>query len=214
MERESYTKAFALRKLRAVTGVVPLGVFLLEYLWTSVRVLRHDRAFLADDPSPALLFVEIFVVLLPLAFHVASPVAPPFQRLRRATGLIALAFVGFYLWELHGQKLVRGLTNEAFYDALAGRLSSTTSGLPLWAIVYLVGIGATVFHFALGVAGFAAAWGTPTTAESEARASWVSAALGALLFCMGASTILSFATGSRFGLAADNTPSDVPCPPK
>jgi succinate dehydrogenase / fumarate reductase cytochrome b subunit len=216
MERESYTKAIALRKLHALSGVVPLGVFLVEYLWSSARVLRNDRTFSVDGPSRWLPFLEIAVILLPLAFHVlysSHVLSEP--RSRRVTGFAALAFVGLYLWELRGQQLVHGLANDAFYDVLAGRLSSTTSGLPLWALVYLVGVGATVFHFASGVAGFSAAWGNATeTSPAQARASWVPLALGVVLFCMGANTVLSFATGSRFGLAADNTPSDGPCPPK
>ncbi|MDB4994979.1 MAG: sdhA [Myxococcaceae bacterium] len=217
MERESYTKAFALRKLHALSGVVPLGVFLVEYLWSSARALKNDRSFSADGPSLFLPVLEIVVVLLPLAFHVlySSQVLSE-TRLRRASGFVALAFVGFYLWELRGQKLVHGLANDAFYDTLAGRLSSTTAGLPLWAVVYLVGVAAVVFHFASGLAGVLAAWGTPTAEPppAGARASWVPLALGVVLFCMGANTVLSFATGSRFGLAAGNTPSDGTCPPK
>ena len=222
MERESYTKAFALRKLHALSGVVPLGVFLVEYLWGSARALRNARSSSVDGTSLFIPVLEIVVVLLPLAFHVlyASQVLSEPRtrraRLRRASGFVALAFVGFYLWELRGQRLLYGLTNDAFYDGLAGRLSSTTAGLPLWAVAYLLGVAAVVFHFASGVSGALAAWGTPTTEPPRAGAppSWVPLALGVVLFGLGANTVLSFATGSRFGLAADNTPSDGPCPPK
>ncbi len=159
MERESYTKAFVLRKLHALSGVVPLGVFLVEYLWSCARVLRSDRAFATDGQSLLLPVIEIVVVLLPLAFHVLySSQKLSETRVRRVSGGVALAFVGFHLWDLRGKNLVRGLAGDAFYDALTARLSSTTAGLPLWALVYLVGIAATVFHFASGVSEFPRIW--------------------------------------------------------
>jgi succinate dehydrogenase / fumarate reductase, cytochrome b subunit len=222
MERESYNKAFVLRKLHSLSGVVPFGVFLIEHLWTNAHALRGDRSFaagVADIQSlPALPFIELFGILLPLAFHSVYSVARPLDSreatkpLQHLTGLVALAFVLFHVWELRGQQLFYGLAADSFYDVLAAHLSSTTAGLPLYALAYLAGLAATVFELANGMSGFTLSWGIVTTERARARAGWACGALGVVLFGLGASTVITFATGSRFGLAADAAASGGQCP--
>jgi succinate dehydrogenase/fumarate reductase cytochrome b subunit (b558 family) len=237
MERESYTtlptgrqrRALVLRKLHSLSGVVPLGVFLVVHLWTNARALRGDDAFAAGVPSfPALPFIELFGVLLPLAFHAfygvwlaldsrSNALSYPYAKhwlyvLQRITGFIALAFVLFHLWELRAQKLFHGLSDAAFYDVLAAHLSSTTVGIPLYALAYLTGVAATVFHFTNGMSGFLFSWGLTTTDRGQARARWMFGALGVALFGLGASTVVTFATGSHFGLTAGAAKTSGQCP--
>jgi succinate dehydrogenase/fumarate reductase cytochrome b subunit (b558 family) len=220
-------RGFWLRRLHSLSGVFPVGVFLVSHLWTNARALGGQRAFdraVRDiNHLPFLPVIEVVGIFLPLAFHaiygvkLAMDGRPnvgryPFSRnwlytLQRASGLVAFAFIAWHLWEFRVAKLLGSMTAEAFYPTLAEHLSSTTAGVPVYAIVYLVGIAACVFHFANGLAAFAFGWGVCVSRRSQR---WLGACLavaGAAVFLMGADTALFFATGARFAGFAETSSS-------
>jgi hypothetical protein len=55
-------------------------------------------------------------------------------------------------------------------------------------------------------------WGMTASDRAKARAVWAFTAMGVALFALGAGTVISFATGSRFGLGTDVAVSGEPCP--
>ena len=210
-------RAFLLRKLHSLSGVVPVGAFLIVHLWTNARLLAgrgsFDEGVRHIQELPGLPLVEVFGILLPLAFHagygvkLALEARPnvgryPYARnwtyvAQRATGLVALAFVLYHLWELRIQKALGKLAATGFYDTLAAHLSSTWSGVPLVAIAYLVGVGASVFHLANGVWGFAASWGLVVSRSAQRSLAVACALFGFALFAIGAQTALALATGAN-----------------
>jgi succinate dehydrogenase / fumarate reductase cytochrome b subunit len=198
--------------------VFPVGVFLVSHLWTNAKALGGRRVF--DDAvrdinhMPLLPFVEIFGIFLPLAFHAGYGVKLafegrpnvgryPFSRnwlytFQRVTGLFAFAFIVWHLWEFRIAKLTGKMNIDAFYPTLAEHLSSTTAGIPVLAIVYLLGIAASTFHFANGLATFAFGWGICVSRRSQRTVGVLLAVGGLVVFLMGADTALFFATGARF----------------
>lgn len=66
-------REFYLLRLHSLTGVVPLGGFLLEHLWTNASATAGRTAFNEAvgqlQRLPGLLFLEVFGILLPLTFH-------------------------------------------------------------------------------------------------------------------------------------------------
>ena len=64
---------FVLKRLHSLTGVVPIGLFLLEHFFTNSRALQGEGAFnqaakeLAQIPYVAL--VEALGIWLPILFH-------------------------------------------------------------------------------------------------------------------------------------------------
>src|SRR5262249_3692194 len=66
-------RGFLLRRLHSLSGVVPVGVFLIEHLWTTAKAragqASFDRAVREINPLPLLPVIEIFGIFLPLAFH-------------------------------------------------------------------------------------------------------------------------------------------------
>jgi len=213
----THSRAFLLRKLHSLSGVIPVGVFLVEHLWTNAKALGGERPFAEAvreiQALPMLPVIEIAGIFVPLAFHalygvvLAFSAAPNAMRytytrnwmyvLQRVTGGIAFVFVAWHLWEYRVHKWLFGLRAEDFYGTISAHLSSTTWGLPLLAVFYLVGITAAVFHFANGLWGFGASWGITLTRRAQQRSAWACAALGVGLFVIGASTVIGFATGSR-----------------
>ncbi len=209
-------RGYFLRRLHSLTGVAPLGLFLIEHLYTNARALEGQRSFIeaVDEIQkiPFLPLVEIFGIFLPLVFHSfygivlalrGRPNALQYSYarnwmyvLQRVSGVFAFFFIAFHLYEFRVQKAFFGMASESFYDVLAAHLSSTQWGIPWLALFYLVGIASVVFHFANGLLGFAMSWGITVTRAAQRRLAWVVIPLGLGLFLLGANIVVHFATGS------------------
>ncbi|MCC6645047.1 MAG: succinate dehydrogenase [Polyangiaceae bacterium] len=223
-------RAFLLRKLHSLSGVVPVAGFVVFHLWTNARALSGQEAFdaavLDINHMPYLPLLEAGI-LLPLAFHglygvkLALQGRPNLGRygyarnwmytLQRASGVVALLFIVAHLWELRVQKALGVLGPTGFYPTLVAHLSSTVGGVPLSAIFYLVGIAACAFHLANGLFGFCASWGLLLSRRSQRAGMLAFGALGVAVFLLGANTTVFFATGSRWlgGAAPHSTPTPI-----
>jgi succinate dehydrogenase / fumarate reductase cytochrome b subunit len=219
-ERLAGRRAFLMRKLHSLTGVVPVGGFMVFHLWTNARALKgqesFDEAVRGIHDLPYLPVLEIGLILLPLAFHALYGVKLaleartnvsryPYNRnwmfvAQRVTGLVALVFIVWHLQALWLQKWLGKLAAEAFYPALCESLSSTNMGLPLNALAYLFGIAACVFHFTNGLWGFCFSWGLTVSRRAQRISATVFGLAGVVLFFLGANTAIYFATGARIAV--------------
>jgi succinate dehydrogenase / fumarate reductase cytochrome b subunit len=211
-------RGFWLRKLHSLSGVFPVGVFLVSHLLTNAKALGgqqpFDRAVRDIHRLPFLPLIEIFGIFLPLGFHALYGVKLalegrpnvgryPYSKnwlytMQRATGLVAFVFIVWHLWEFRIAKLLGRMSADAFYPTLSEHLSSTTSGIPLAATGYLIGIAACVAHFANGLSTFALGWGVVLSRRSQRVLAAAFGVLGLVVFLVGADTALFFATGARF----------------
>ncbi len=211
----SLQRAFLLRRLHSLSGVLPLSAFFAEHMWTNAASLAGDRAFdkaVADlQRIPGLWFLEVLGILLPLLFHASYGIwvsmnARPDLRhyayprhwayvLQRATGIVTLVFVLWHLWELRVQKAFFGMRPEYFSTELAGRLGSLRWGIPWMSVLYVVGVLAAAYHFANGLWGFLCAWGVVVSRPAQQRALAACASLGVIFGALGVLSVLHFATG-------------------
>jgi len=230
-QQRQMRKAFILRRLHSLSGVVPLGGFLVEHLWTNSSALggkaEFDRAVGVIQALPGLPLLEIALIFVPLAFHAfygiaiakegsvnvrAYPTARNWAYLmQRASGVLALAFVLGHLYEFRIKTAFFGMPSSAFYDTLALHLSSTTFGIPLLAIGYIFGLLATTFHFGNGLVGFCITWGLTPSKEAQKRVTFGALGLGTLLFLLGTNTVIYFATGTAL-FVQEQKESKVRCP--
>ncbi len=228
-EGASSRRAFLLRRLHSLSGVLPVGVFLVVHLWTNATALGGREPFdhAVDDIQklPFLPAIEVLGVILPLAFHalfgvylatLGRPNVGRYNHARnwayvfqRITGGVAFLFVLAHLWELRIQKWLFGMSHHAFFDTLVSHLASVRFGLPLTAIFYLLGIGASVFHLANGLVTFTMTWGLVTSRRAQGRLALVAATFGTILFLVGAGTVVSLSTGTVLPPAS---PPEAPCP--
>ena len=210
-------RPFLLRKVHSLTGVVPVGAFLVFHLWTNATALqgqeRFDEAVSGISHMPYLRLLEVGI-LAPLLFHALYGVklalegkptvgSYTFSRnwmytLQRVTGILAFAFIGFHLYEYWGQKTFGDMTAEQFYPKLCANMSYTAKGVPVIALVYILGVAASVFHFANGLWGFCFSWGITVSKRSQQMAAVVFGLLGLGIFLLGANTAIYFATDSIF----------------
>lgn len=111
---------YASRKLHSLLGVLPLGAFILEHLYTNGFILGGQLAYdrqvnwLLSFPRPVLLTLEIVFIALPLLFHgilgikIAIEGKPntrayPYARnasyfLQRMSGMYLLGFIIYHVW--------------------------------------------------------------------------------------------------------------------
>ncbi len=218
-------RAFLLRKLHSLSGVAPVGGFMVFHLWENSTALqgqeRFDESVAGINKMPYLALLEWGLILLPLLFHagygikLALASKPNVGRytysrnwmytLQRVTGLLAFAYICFHLYEYWFQKVVGKLAPDQFYSALCHNMSSAIGPVPVVALVYILGIAACVFHFANGLWGFCFSWGITVTRRSQRMAATAFGILGLVLFALGANTVIYFSTGaSLLGSAPNN----------
>ena len=220
---------FVLRRLHSLSGVVPVGVFLMVHLWTNARAVYGRDAFghaVGEIQStPMLAWVELFAIFLPLAFHAVYGVVIAAQGsanvgryaftrnwmyvLQRVSGVVVLAFVLGHLWEFRVQKWLFGMSASAFYPQLEAHLAWTAFGVPWIALGYLLGLAASVFHLANGLVTFCMSWGITVGRAAQRRAAWLFGLGGLALFGLAVATVLRLATGTILlpGLDREPTPA-------
>ncbi len=70
---------FLVRRLHSLTGIIPVGAFLIEHLLTNSLALRGPEAFNKQvqwiQDMPFLLALEVIFIFVPLAFHAIYGVA-------------------------------------------------------------------------------------------------------------------------------------------
>ena len=223
VKKSSFDKSrrpFLLRKLHSLSGVFPVGVFILFHFWTNAKALQGQRLYddaVADITRTPYLVLFEAAILLPLAFHAGYGVFLALSgrsnvsryannrnwmyTLQRTTGLIALVFILLHLSQYWWPKVTKTMVPDQFYPALSADLSSTTAGFPLVALGYLLGVAAVSFHFANGLWGFLVSWGITVTRRSQRTSAAVLGVFGLTLFLFGANTVIYFATGSRLALS-------------
>ena len=111
------SRTFVLRKLHQLTGIMPLGFFLLEHFYTNSKALNGAAGFntaVKDLQSiPYILFIEIGGIFLPLIYHavygmvITVEMRPnnlyyPYARnwfytVQRVTGFILFFFITFHV---------------------------------------------------------------------------------------------------------------------
>lgn len=208
-------RAFLLRKLHSLTGVVPVGGFLLFHLFTNAKATGgqepYDAAVRDISHLPFVTAIEFAVILLPLAFHMlygiwialsgkANVGRYTYSRnwmytLQRVSGLVAAVFIVLHLKDYWWPKMMGTMEPAQFYPALCANMSSTTKGVPLFALWYVFGITACVFHFANGLWGFCFSWGITVSRRSQRMAASLFGVVGLVVWFLGANTAVYFATG-------------------
>lgn len=217
-----------LRRLHSLSGVLPLGAFLVLHLWVNAWAmqgeLRYDAVVRRIQSVPGLLFFETVLIYVPLLFHAGYGIwtmrttssvrrrgkydAPWAVRLQRTSGLVTLAFLGYHLFSIRAEVALGTMRPADFYSVLTDTLGSTTSlGIPRSAVLYFVGLAAASYHLAGGLLGFCFTWGIAVTEGRYRVARALSTAVGLSLFLLGARTIVYFATGAAFPSFGSGAPS-------
>jgi succinate dehydrogenase / fumarate reductase cytochrome b subunit len=207
------SRTFLLRKLHQLTGIVPLGLFLLEHFYTNSKALTGANDFngaVADLQSiPYVLFIEIIGIFVPLIYHAvyglfitweARPnnLRYPYPRnwfytIQRVTGIVLFFFILFHVLNFRFG-LVPGL-NELSVAEHPDRAFDIVSGefTMVWVLaIYVIGITATVWHFANGLWLFAVDWGVVIGERAQRVMGYACIGFGVFLLAVGINAMLAF----------------------
>lgn len=178
-----------LHRQYALSGLIATGAFLLEQLATHATALLGATAWHrvggALERTDLVVFFELVFVLAPLAFHLVAGGKLARPRAERFTDALLAVFVLVHFWELPVQRAFIGLTADGTYTRMVADYSRTWGGIPLLALVAITGIGLASFVLARSLL----ALGRPRVLATT---------LGAVLFVVGAASIVGIATGSAF----------------
>ncbi len=207
------SRTFILRKLHQLSGIVPLGAFLLEHFYTNSKALTGPEEFnnaVRDLQSiPYILFIETGVVFIPLVYHAVyglvitwesrpNNLAYPYPRnwfylIQRITGVILFCFVLFHVLNFRFG-LVPGLNTVSVAHApdQAFDIVAREFRMPPILIIYVIGVTATVWHFANGIWLFLVDWGVTIGARAQRLTGYACIAFGILLLMVGLNALVSF----------------------
>jgi succinate dehydrogenase / fumarate reductase cytochrome b subunit len=217
---------FLLRRLHSLSGIVPIGVFLLEHLLTNSLAFKGPKAFNEQvqwiQDMPFLLAIEILFIFLPLAFHAIYGVVIAWQgklnasqypymdnwryTLQRVTAWITIVFVAVHLLHFRFGYLL-GTTPFADATQHGGYFAFTQHGftrlLPTWAwmIFYAIGLTSAVFHFCNGIVTFCITWGVTVGITARKRLSYATGCLAIVLLLWGGLSLVALGSNA----AAHNT---------
>jgi len=207
------SRTFILRKLHQLSGIVPLGLFLLEHFYTNSKALAGATDFNAAvkdlQSIPYILLVEIGGIFIPLIYHavyglVITAEARPnnlhypyprnwFYLIQRITGFILFFFITFHVLNFrfgmipHLNRLSVATHPDQAFAIIAGEFSNVVIF-----IIYLVGITATVWHLANGIWLFLVDWGLTIGERAQQLAGYACIAFGVVLLAVGINAAVAF----------------------
>jgi succinate dehydrogenase / fumarate reductase cytochrome b subunit len=207
------SRTFVLRKLHQLSGIVPLGAFLLEHFYTNSKALSGPDKFnsaVADlQAIPYILLVETGAIFIPLIYHavyglVITVEARPnnlhypyprnwFYTIQRLTGVILFFFIAFHVLNFRFG-LLPGLNSVSVAhhpDQAFQVVSGEFRMVPIF-IVYIVGIAATVWHLANGIWLFLVDWGITIGERAQRISGYACLGFGVMLLAVGINAAVAF----------------------
>jgi succinate dehydrogenase / fumarate reductase cytochrome b subunit len=207
------SKTFILRKLHQLSGIVPLGLFILEHFYTNSKALKgaeHFNSAVADlQAIPYIVLVETAGIFIPLIYHAvygmvitieARPnnLAYPYPRnwfylVQRITGVILFFFIAFHVLNFRFG-MIPGLNDVSVAhapDRAFEIVSREFRMVPIF-ILYVIGITATVWHLANGIWLFLVDWGITIGERAQRLAGYACIGFGVVLLLVGLNAAVAF----------------------
>ncbi len=204
----SYTPgqyAFLLRKLHSLSGIIPIGLYLCEHLFSNGFATRgaesFDRIVGLLTSLPFLVVIEVTVIIAPILFHGIyglfltaehQPNASQYNYYRnwlfhfqRWTGIIMIMYIG---WHVYSTRIMSLVTGEHMSFMFMARIVQND----LFFVFMVIGLAASVFHFANGVWNFLIKWGITVGSESQKWSLVLFALLGWAMFFWGLASLFAF----------------------
>ncbi len=207
--RAGQGNSFLWRKLHSLSGIVPIGAFLIEHIVSNFETVNGPLAYAKQvlflNSLPLVRVLEWTFIFIPLAFHALYGVFIAFRgrsninvypwagnRMylsQRITGLIAFAYI---MLSRLDAALQRRLAPRAPRRGL--RQGPARTRQPLILAVYVIAMIATTWHFAYGIWLFAAKWGITPGDKARKKFGYVCAVVGIVLCLMGLASIYAVVT--------------------
>jgi succinate dehydrogenase / fumarate reductase cytochrome b subunit len=212
--------SFLLRRLHSLSGIIPIGAFLLEHFISNAFATNGPRAY-ADQVKfltglPFVPVLEIVGIYIPLLYHAFYgfyiwfsgksnvsdyPWAGNFMyAAQRWTGGIAFLYIVWHTYTMRFTGIHLLTNSQAAFHKVQVELQN-----PWAASFYLIGIVAASWHFSYGIFLFCAKWGITVSQTSRKWSARVCLVLALTLISVGCLTMAAF-----FKPAWRDTPENLP----
>ncbi len=207
------SRTFILRKLHQLSGIVPLGAFLLEHFYTNSKALSGAASFndaVKDlQAIPYIVLVETGTIFIPLLYHALyglfitwesrpNNLHYPYPRnwfytIQRVTGMILFFFILFHVLNFRFG-LIPGLNelSVAHHADQAFDIVAREFRIPVIFAIYVIGITATVWHLANGLWLFAVDWGIVIGERAQRITGYACIGIGVVLLAVGLNAAVAF----------------------
>ena len=197
-------REFFNRRLHSLLGVIPVGVYLTLHLVVNHFATKGEEAYNSAvefmGNLPFLIFLEIFIIYLPILYHAIYGLYVAFTAksnvnnyntfrnwmfvLQRITGVIILIFIAWHVWET---RIAAAFGADVNFEMMENIVSN-----PFMLGFYIVGIVCAVFHFANGLWSFFVSWGITVTPRSQQISTYITMGIFVVLSIIGVRAILAF----------------------
>lgn len=234
---------FLIRRLHSLTGLLPVGGFLCIHLATNASILDGPETFQRrvdqiHSLGPTTIFMlEWAFIFSPILFHglIGLMIVTRGKRnigdypfgenvrytLQRATGVIALVFILWHVFHLHGWLKFEWWVNGVAVPLGGAKFdphdAPTTAAAAIQASpvvfgIYAIGILASVYHLANGLWTMGITWGVWTSPRAQRIATLPCAAFGLILAIVGLGALVGMQTTpvpSPTALHADDSQAEA-----
>lgn len=188
------------RKMHSLLGVIPLAGFFVMHLLTNYAAFQGGPEAFQKKVDwihnlPLVLFMEIFIIWLPLLYHGVYGLYVAYQSrnnvnnygyarnwmfaFQRITGVITFIFVVWHVWNTRVQVALGSID----YDGLGAHMHEIATN-PLFYWLYIIGTVAAVFHFSNGLWSFLVSWGITVGPRAQRVSSYVTMGLFVVMSVM------------------------------
>jgi succinate dehydrogenase / fumarate reductase cytochrome b subunit len=199
--------SFFWRRLHSLSGVVPIGAFLIEHFVSNAEAFKGPVAYGKQveflNSLPGVFLLELFFIWIPILYHGLYGVYIWYRgetnvadypwtgnwlyTTQRWTGIISFFYIVEHTWNLRFSGVHLATHAEQSFAKVQAQFHS-----PWMVAFYIVGIVAASWHFSYGLWLFAAKWGITTGETARRRFGYVCFALALGLVSIGAISMYGF----------------------
>ncbi|HTD97311.1 MAG TPA: succinate dehydrogenase cytochrome b558 subunit [Edaphobacter sp.] len=215
--------SFLWRKLHSLSGIVPIGAFLVEHIVSNFETINGPLAYAQQvkflNSLPLVRVLEWTFIFIPLAFHAlyglfiavrgrtnvnVYPWAGNWMYVsQRITGIIAFFYIIQHVWRQRFSGISLPENPGAAFAKVQHELAN-----PWMLAIYVIAMIATTWHFSYGIWLFAAKWGITPGDRARKRFGYVCALFGIALCLMGLTSI--YAVVYKYPNAPENVMPSQP----
>jgi succinate dehydrogenase / fumarate reductase cytochrome b subunit len=199
--------SFFLRRLHSLSGVIPIGAFLVEHFISNAEAFRGPAAYAQQveflNSLPGVFLLELFFIWIPILYHGLYGIYIWYRgqtnvadypwagnwlyTSQRWTGIIALFYIVQHTLNLRFLGVHLATHPDQSFAKVQAQFQS-----PWMVAFYAVGIIAASWHFSYGLWLFAAKWGITTGERARRRLGYLCLALALGLVSLGAVSVYGF----------------------
>lgn len=208
--RAGQGRSFLWRRLHSLSGIFPVGVYLLEHVISNAYATNGANAYNAQvrflTSLPFVIWLEVFFIYIPLLYHGLYGfyiwyrgqsnvgdyplIGNWVYTTQRWTGAIAFAFMAYHTASM--RFMGPHIMSES---AIAfSKVQWALVGHPAVTAFYFIGVIAASWHIGAGVFLFCAKWGFITGPNARKRAGVVGVAVAAFFIVLGVASLVAFLT--------------------